>query len=136
MAYKHAVPQLVFPKATKDELVNALHKYLPDYYDYEIKDLVENYGKAVQDLLLQGKQVHLPFIGTFTISTNGQKDYFNVFSKKWMHSYGSVTLKFKIGKQIRDRISSSIKQLLVQTLRLQADVPLENFKKPEKPSIN
>lgn len=128
MPYKPAVPQLDFPRASKKELVGALQVHLPDYHAYECMDFVESYGKAVQDLLLKGKQVSLPYIGTFTIQTNGPKDYFNVYSKQYMYSHGSVTLKFKIGKQIRDRISSAIKKLLIQTLRLQPDVPLEKSK--------
>lgn len=121
MPYKPANNQLVFPKASKDELARAIHARMPDYFEYEIKDFLDAFGESVQDLLLAGKQVNIPKLGTFTITTNGQKEYFNVVEKQRKISYGSYTIKFKITKMIRDRISNSIKKLMIATLKLRPD---------------
>lgn len=124
-AYQPRTKQLVFPKANREELVDAMQVHLPDYLRYEVKDFCDAYGKAVLDLLLVGKQVHIPYLGKFTLYTNRPKAYYNCNSKQQMYSHASITPKFKFVKSSRDRISTAIKQLLIQTLRLPADSVIE-----------
>lgn len=121
MPYKPANNQLVFPKANKDELAKAIHARMPEYFEYEIKDFLDAFGESIQDILLQGKQVNIPKLGAFTISTNGSRKYFNVVEKQWKQSYGSYTVKFKFSKSIRDNISKTIKKLMIATLKLRPD---------------
>ena len=117
---------LVFPRASKRELAEALLEELgDDYFLYESFDVIEAIGPAIQNLLLKGKEVNVPYLGTFVLKLNPEKEYYNVHQRQRMFSHGSVGVKFRLSKKIKDEIGSGIKRLLIQTMRLQPDVPLD-----------
>ena len=125
--YKSKIPQLKFDFATKDELAKTIADKLGgDYFEYEVRDFLDALGPAIQELLLAGKQVHIQNLGKFRISTNGKREYWNVNKKCKAISHGSFTVKFKVTTSVRDAVSSKIKQLMIQTMRLQADTLIEN----------
>lgn len=124
--YTPRTPQLKFPAVTPDELAAVIHEELNgEYAHYEIRDITDKLGAAITKLLLQGRTVPIKGLGKFVLTTNCGRDYFDVNRKQHMHSYGSVTPKFRFTKASKESISSGIKRLLVQTLRLPADSIIE-----------
>lgn len=123
--YKPKHPQLIFPTVSQDELADAIMAELDGtYHRYEVRDITDRIGVAIVKLLENGKSVPIRGLGKFVLMTNGEREYFDVVKKQWMLSRGSVTSKFRFTKTAREQISKRIKKLLIQTMRLQPDVPL------------
>ena len=125
--YKSKIPQLKFEFATKDELAKTItDKLNGDYFEYEVHDILDVLGSSVEELLLQGKQVQIKGLGKFVIATNGTRKYWNVNKKCYAISHGSYTPKFKMRLVLREKISQHVKQLMISTLKLQADTLISN----------
>lgn len=124
--YVPRVTQLVFPRASKQELAQAVLEELgDDYFLYESMDFIEAIGPAIQKLLLQGKVVKISELGSFKIATSPERYYTDVNTKQDMLSHGSFKLKFVFVDAIRKKISTNLKKLMIQTMRLQADSVIE-----------
>lgn len=129
--YTLVAKQIDFPKASQDKLARLIAEKLNgDYAIYEIRDILDKYGEAVTELLMNGYQVQIPKLGTFYLFTNKAKAYYNVVTRGWFWSHAGITPKFKFVKQRRIDIAKYLKDLLISTFRIQADYPIE---KPEKP---
>lgn len=119
-------PQLVFPAVSQDELADAVLAELDgSYHRYEARDILDALGVAIGKLLENGRTVPIRGLGKFMLMTNGEREYYDVTRNQWMLSRGSVTAKFRFTKVAREQVSKRIKRLLIQTMRLQPDVPLD-----------
>ena len=91
-------------KLNKAKIVNLIHKDIPDYHKYEIKDVYESFMRIIREQLTEGNQLN--FDGIFKVHMERPKPK-NIYSARINEIYispGYPRLVFTVNENLKKRI--------------------------------
>ena len=71
------------------------------YYEYEVKDILDNLGKVIQEVLCKQGTIKYKGVGTIAVKVYGAKEWYDFKREQWYKSDEAYTMKFRTDMLLR-----------------------------------
>lgn len=90
-------------KKTKPDIIKDL-SYRTGLSEVKSKKFMEDFIELIRDYLINGDEVPLRELGTFSISITNETKRYNGFKDEWVTSPPHEKVKFKVSHVLRDEV--------------------------------
>jgi integration host factor subunit beta len=94
----------------KSELIQALKDKLPELHERDVRLAVDCILKQMTEALVQGEHIEIRGFGSFDCRYRPARLRRNPKTGAAVHSPATVTVHFKPGKDLRDRVNAASNQ--------------------------
>lgn len=88
----------------KNELARIISDKYPEYYIYEVQDMLVMLSEVIQECIAEGKNVHIENFGTFISKVNNDMYTKHPGTGVWQWFKGNLSMQFKSSRKLQDRL--------------------------------
>jgi integration host factor subunit beta len=94
----------------KSELMQALKDKFPELHERDVKSAINAILKQMTEALVQGEHIEIRGFGSFDCRYRSARLTRNPKTGATVHSSATVAVRFKSGKDMRDRVNAASHQ--------------------------